>query len=368
MAATTRPDEIPATMPAAVFQGIRDVTVEQLDTPTLGPRDVLLEVSHCGICGSDLHFVVHWPGAGKPGTVEGHEFSGTVVAVGADVEVWHVGDRVVGGPSPRCGHCEYCLADRPSLCVERGKVGADEGDWMGAFARYKKMRADQVLAVPEGLEMRHAALVEPLAVALHGITRSGGADPAKRYLVTGGGPIGFLSVAALGAAGVQGVVVSEPHASRRELCERLGARTVTPDALETPAMPHDIVAEPFDVVLECSGHKAAIESALAQLKRGGTLVLVGAGIAKPKLDTNRVLLNELVITGSFVYDHDGFPRALELLASGKLPLDVLVEPDEVGLEGLVDACVALNDGALAGKVMVVPSQGTGASSAHESGV
>ena len=85
------PPNIPATMPAAVFQGIRDVTVEEIPTPALGPRDVLLEVSHCGICGSDLHFVVHWPGAGKPGTVEGHEFSGTIVAVGTRRE------RVAGG-------------------------------------------------------------------------------------------------------------------------------------------------------------------------------------------------------------------------------------------------------------------------------
>ncbi len=343
-------------MPAAVFQGIRDVTVQDLPTPAVGPRDVLLEVSHCGICGSDLHFVVHWPGAGKPGSVEGHEFSGTVVAVGSDVTEWKVGDRVVGGPTPRCGRCEYCLAHRPSLCVERGRVGAEDA-WMGAFARYKKMSADQVLRVPENLEMRHAALVEPLAVALHGITRSGGADPAKRYLVTGGGPIGFLTVAALRALGVDDIVVSEPHSRRRELCERLGARTITPDSLETPAMPHDLVAEPFDVVLECSGHKEAIEAGLGQLKRAGILVLVGAGISKPRFDSNRILLNELVITGSFVYDHDGFPRALEMLASGKLPLDLLVEPEEVGLDGLVDACVALNDGELAAKVMVVPSRG-----------
>jgi threonine dehydrogenase-like Zn-dependent dehydrogenase len=163
-------------------------------------------------------------------------------------------------------------------------------------------------------------------------------------------------VAALRAAGVTDIVVSEPHASRRALCEKLGARTVMPDDLEMPAMPHDLVAEPFDVVLECSGHKAAIESALSQLKRAGVLVLVGAGISKPKFDSNRILLNELMITGAFVYDYDGFPRALELLASGKLPLDDLVEADEVGLEGLVDACVALNDGELAAKVMVVPGR------------
>jgi threonine dehydrogenase-like Zn-dependent dehydrogenase len=122
-------------------------------------------------------------------------------------------------------------------------------------------------------------------------------------------------------------------------------------------MPHDMVDAPFDVVLECSGNNLAMESGLAQLKRGGTLVMVGAGIRRPKFDNNRILLNELVITGAFVYDHDGFAQALELLASGKVPLDVLVEPEDVPLSGLLDAAIRLHEGELAAKVMVVPKTG-----------
>jgi threonine dehydrogenase-like Zn-dependent dehydrogenase len=349
--------DLPATMPAAVLKGLRHVDVEDRPLPTLGPRELLLEISHCGICGSDLHFMVEWEGAAKPGAIEGHEFSGTVVAVGSDVEGWTIGEAVVGGPSPRCGICDYCLAGRPSLCLERGKAGAGENEWQGAFARFKAVRADETLRVPDGLSLRHAALVEPMAVALHGITRSGGARLDARYLVTGGGPIGFLSVAALKAEGVDDIVVSEPHAGRRELCERLGARTVDPSELHVPGMPHDLVAEPFDVVLECSGHGDAMEAGLAQLKRAGILVLVGAGMRRPRFDNNRILLNELVITGSFVYDADGFPRALALLASGRVPLDVLVEPDDVPLDGLLDAALGLHEGRLAAKVMVVPRVG-----------
>jgi 2-desacetyl-2-hydroxyethyl bacteriochlorophyllide A dehydrogenase len=349
--------DLPATMPAAVLKGLRHVEVEDRPVPAPGPGEVLLEVSHCGICGSDLHFMVEWEGAAKPGAIEGHEFSGTVVALGEGVTGWAIGEEVVGGPSPRCGTCEYCLQGRPSLCTERGKVGAGEKPWQGAFAGYKTVPAAEMLRVPDGLSLKHAALVEPMAVALHGITRAGGADAAKRYLVTGGGPIGFLSVAALKAAGVDDIVVSEPHAGRRDLCARLGARTVDPMELETPMMPHDIVAEPFDVVLECSGHREAMEAGLAQLKRAGTLVFVGAGIRRPRFDNNRILLNELTITGSFVYDADGFPRALELLASGKVPLDVLVERDDVPLDGLLDAAVDLHEGRLAAKVMVVPRVG-----------
>src|SRR4029078_11722607 len=97
--------------------------------------------------------------------------------------------------TPRCGKCEYCTAQRPSLCVERNSVGGD-GTWQGGFAGYKVVHAAEALPVPDGLSLKHAALTEPLAVALHGITRAGGARPGTRWLVTGGRPIGFVSVAA----------------------------------------------------------------------------------------------------------------------------------------------------------------------------
>ena len=341
------------TMRAAVYHGVREVTVEDRPTPRLGPHDVLLEVSHCGVCGTDLHFVLE--GWGIPPSIEGHEYSGRVVALGDEVEGWAIGDEAVGGPSPRCGECEYCRSGRPSLCTGRGKFG-DGKEWQGAFAQYVKVEDAALQRVPEGLSLRHAALAEPLAVALHGMTR-GGVTAGQRVLVTGGGPIGALSAAACLARGVAEVVVSEPSPRRRALAERLGATVTDPSGLTTPAYPGDVVDEPFDVALECSGHAVAMEAALGQLKRAGTLVLVGAGIKPPKFDPNRILLNELVITGAFVYDDDGFPKALELLASGKLPLDVLVEADDVPLEGLLDAIDGLGRGEIPGKVLIAPNEG-----------
>jgi L-iditol 2-dehydrogenase len=344
--------DVSPVMPAAVFMGLRDVAVEERPTPTIGSGELLLEVSHCGICGSDLHFLLEW--GGRTGVIEGHEFSGTVVGVGSDVTGWSLGDRAIGGPSPKCGVCEYCRANRPQLCSDRSRVGTGESDWQGAFARYKTVTAAEALRVPDNLSLKHAALTEPLAVALHGITRGGGARPGTRWLITGAGPIGFLSVAALKAMGVDDIVVSEPKERRRALAEKLGARVIEPDSLTTPQWPHDVVDEPFDVVLECSGNGRAMEAGLAQLKRAGTLVLVGAGMARPKFDPNRILLNELEITGAYVYDHDGFPRALELLASGKMPNDLLVEQEDYPLNRLLDAAIGLHEGELAAKAMVVP--------------
>lgn len=341
-------------MQAAVYREQGLMEVEERPVPKVGPNDVLLEVSHCGVCGSDVHFVSE--GWGTPGSVEGHEWSGRVVAVGDQVTQWKVGDAAVGGPTPRCGKCEHCLADRPSLCVERSTPGSSAHS-DGAFAEYILTGETHLRRVPDGMDMRVAALAEPLAVALHGITRSG-LQAGQRLLVTGGGPIGTLSVAAARALGVNDIVVSEPHPKRRALAERLGARVVLPEELVPPPTPGDVVDEPFDVALDCSGNARAMESALCQLKRGGTLVIVGAGIQRPKFDNNRILLNELVITGAFVYDADGFERSLELLADPNFPSEVLIEPDDVPLEQILDAIGRLHEGELAAKVMIVPTRAT----------
>ena len=224
-------------MRAAVYRGPRDIVVEERPVPELGADDVLLEVSHCGVCGSDLHMFVD--GWGAPNSIGGHEFSGRVVAVGDDVTTWSPGDEVVGGPSQRCGKCEYCLAGRPQLCVGRSNPGV--GDFQGAFADFVRVREPELLRVPPGVSMRAAALTEPLAVALHGLTR-GGVRAGQRILVTGCGPIGALTLAAARARGITDVVASEPHPSRRALAERLGAVVVAPDELGRPAMPFDLVA------------------------------------------------------------------------------------------------------------------------------
>ncbi len=344
---------VPSTMRAAVYHGKLDVTIEDRPVPQLGPHDVLLEVSHCGICGSDLHFVIE--GWGQPGSVEGHEYSGRVAAVGDAVTKWRVGDEVVGGPGLRCGQCEYCRAGRPSLCTGRDAPGRDAHD-DGAFAEYTLLHEDRLVRIPPGLTLREAALAEPLAVALHGLTQ-GRVEAGHRVLVTGCGPIGALSTAAALTLGVREVVVSEPHPKRRRLAERLGATAITPDELETPDFPSRVVDEAFDVALECSGHPAAMETGLGQLKRAGTLVLVGAGMRRPRFDNNRILMNEIVITGAFVYDEDGFDRALALLASPGFPTDVLIEAEDVPLDGLVDAILGLHDGELAAKVMIAPGGG-----------
>jgi len=355
-------------MPVAVYRRPGLVEVEERTVPEPGPGEVLVEVDHCGICGSDIHLMLEgW--AGRPGLVAGHEFTGTVAAVGDGVQGWAPGDPVVGGPSPRCGRCRRCLEGKPSQCEDRGSV-VDNRD--GAFAGYVLVSAASLLRRPPALTARSAALAEPLAVALHGLTRSGVAR-GDSVMVIGAGPIGALSIAALVARGIGPVIAVEPGERRRRLARDLGASEVLdPSALETfPSWEPERLAErAVHVVLECSGKKAAMEAGFQQLLRGGTLALVGAGIDQPTFDPNRWILNELSVVGSFVYDQDGFADALELLASDGFPTDLIIEADDVPLDGISEALSGLARGRFAGKVMVVPrlSEGAdGASTAHGKG-
>jgi 2-desacetyl-2-hydroxyethyl bacteriochlorophyllide A dehydrogenase len=336
---------------AAVYRGERSIAVEERPVPELGPRDALIEVSHCGICGTDLHVVLE--GMGRPGSIGGHEYAGRVAALGAEVEGFRLGEAVVGGAFPGCGRCAACEAERPSLCRQRPAAGVDP--FQGAFAEFVRVPGDQLVRLPEDLPLREAALAEPLAVALHAITLSR-IESGSRALVSGSGPIGLLVVAALRAGGLDEIVASEPGAVRRARAAALGAESILPDDLVAPRMPFDIAEDPFDVAFECSGHPRAMEAALAQLRPGGTLVLVGTGMRRPKLDHNRILLNELLVTGAYGYDAGGFEDAVELLASGVLPTPLLVEPDDVPLEGLLGAMERLAAGELGGKVMTVPKE------------
>jgi (R,R)-butanediol dehydrogenase/meso-butanediol dehydrogenase/diacetyl reductase len=341
---------IPASMPAAVFKGDGKIAIEEIALPDVGPEEVLLEISHCGICGTDLHMVLD--GWGRPGSVGGHEYSAIVLAVGSAVSSWKPGDAVVGGPTPGCGSCDRCVAGHANLCRQRERFGSSP--FTGAFALYKLNRAETLYRVPEQLDLRAAALTEPVAVALRGVRRSG-ARAGDRVLVTGGGPIGLLTVAVLKATGVEQIAVSEPNEARRRLALAMGASSaIHPSDLEQPVMPMDTISSPYRVAIECSGRVAAAEAALASLDVAGTLVLSGAGMDRPKLDTNRVILNELRITGTFEYEPADYRAALDLLAAGTIPAETVIEPVDQPLDRLQWAIEQLAAGELAGKVMVAP--------------
>ena len=335
-------------MSAAVYVGDGRIAVEQVPCPEPGPGEVLVEIAECGICGSDLHMVLEQ--YAKPGAILGHEWSG-IVAAAPSGSGWSPGDRVVGNPAAGCGLCRPCRRGRPSVCLNRPT--ADFVGYRGAFCQYKSVAVDSLIRIPDSLPTRVAALTEPMAITLHAL---GLADvgPGDRVLVTGAGPVGLLLVAALGVQGISDITVSEPSAVRRQQALDVGAtRVVTPDMLEQPPMALP-VAEPYAVVFECSGRASAAESALDQLDYAGVFVFVGTGSTMPRVNHNRIIVLEQTLIGAYNYDADGFGPALELLASGSLPLDVLIESEDIALDEIVQVMHQLADGEIPGKVLVRP--------------
>lgn len=313
-------------MLASVYVGDDALAVDDVPVPELVPGEVRIEVSHCGICGTDLHLVLEQ--IARPGTILGHEWAGTIVALGDGVEGWAVGDRVVCGPAPGCGVCRACLRGRPSVCHERPIV--DHLAFRGAFARYVRADAARLLRIPDSLSTRVAALTEPVAIAQHAVRLSG--------------------------------VTSNDRASRRVRALEVGAaRVVVPEDLPPGPMGRP-VPEPYAVVFECSGKASAAERALDQADFGGTFMFVGTGHEQPRVNHNRVIILELELLGAYNYGTEGWQPALDLLASGALPVDALIDADDVFLDGLLPAMERLAAGEIPAKVMVRPvserSEGT----------
>jgi (R,R)-butanediol dehydrogenase / meso-butanediol dehydrogenase / diacetyl reductase len=335
-------------MQAAVYVGDGKIAVEQVPRPEPGPGEVLVEIAECGICGSDLHMVLER--YAKPGAILGHEWSG-IVAAAPDDSRWSPGDRVVGNPAPGCGVCRPCRRGRPSVCLNRAP--ADFVGYRGAFCQYKTVAADGLIRIPDSLPSRVAALAEPTAITLHAL-RLADVGPGDRVLVTGAGPVGLLIVAVLGARGISDITVSEPSAVRRQQALDVGAtRVVTPDMLEQPALALP-VAEPYAVVFECSGHAGAAEAGFGQLDYAGTLVIVGTGFEPPRINQNRMIIFELEIIGAYNYNDEGFQPAVDLLDSGTLPIEALIEPDNIGLSEVMVSMERLARGEIPSKVMVEP--------------
>lgn len=346
--------EAPPTMRAAVIEGPGALVVRELERPVPAAGELLVRVEYCGVCGTDLHSVLE--GWATPGSVVGHEWSGRVVAAGSEVDSVQAGDLVVGGP-PWCGDCEFCRAGRPSQCPH-DPLRSGGGGHSGAFAEYVVAAAHSVHRAPDSLDARTAALAEPLAVALHGLTlaRLPHDVASCRVLVSGAGPLGLLVVAALADRGVGRLDVAEPSATRRRQAIAAGAAdAVEPaDLPAVPAMPTECSPDAYDVVFETSGQASAIDTAIGLLRPTGTVVLLGTASMSARIDPIRILLNELVVTGAYCYDADGIDDALELLATGRLPTNAVQSPDDVGLDDLLSAMRRSKTGELSTKVMVRP--------------
>jgi L-iditol 2-dehydrogenase len=306
-------------MRAAVLREPGDVVIEERPIPRAGPGEVVVRVRAVGVCGSDTHYYEH----GRIGRfvvdaplVLGHEAAGEVTDLGPGVTRLVVGERVSIEPGVPDLTCGQCLAGRYNLCPNMRFFGTPPVD--GAFAEYVVVHEAFAHPVPYSVGDDAAALLEPLSVGIWACMKAR-VTAGSRVLITGAGPIGLVSVQAALAFGATEVVVSDVNPVRLALAKELGA-TMVIDAREASVT--DLHRSP-EVLLECSGHPPAIGEAIRALDRAGRAVLVGMGGDEILLPLSVIQERELELTGTFRYAGT-WPRAIALIASGRINLDRLV--------------------------------------------
>jgi (R,R)-butanediol dehydrogenase / meso-butanediol dehydrogenase / diacetyl reductase len=340
---------------AAVFHGPRDVRIENVPDPAEpAAGEVVLEVLRAAICGTDAAEWDHGPVLCRPGVVLGHEFVGRVASVGSDVTSLRAGDRVVSGAGISCGRCDWCLRRRTNLCAEYRTLGLQVD---GGLAEYVTSPVSICRPVPDTCDDDAAAMTQPLAVALHALSRVG-QRPDDVVAVIGAGGIGSFIIAGASRRAVEGRVVAiDVDGSRLATASALGAAE-TADA--TGCDLSELLLElsdgvGFDVVIEASGAPHAPAAAIAGARRGGRVLLVGLHGAPRELDLNRMILREVDIFTTVAHVCDSnIPAALELLAGSdvaavtagpRIPLEALVE----------DGLRLLAERRASGKILVTPA-------------
>ncbi len=308
-------------MKATYFLGNQTFEVRERPVPKAQPGTVVIRNYACGVCGTDVHIYHGEPGSAEvhPPVVLGHEYSGVITELGAGVQGLQVGDHVTIDPNIYCGVCPACRNGKKQMCSHMEAVGVTMD---GGFAEYSMVPAAQALRLNPEVPLEFGAMSEPLACCIHGIDRAE-IKVGDTVCVVGGGAIGLLLLQLARLSGAARVIVSEPNAIRREKALLLGADFCL-DPLEAGALEKYMDytdGEGADVVIECAGNHAAVESAFQFAKRGATILLfsvpsVGAVYELPLFD---VFQKELTIRGTFV-NPDTHQRAVALINSGRIQI------------------------------------------------
>ncbi|MBB3048262.1 threonine dehydrogenase-like Zn-dependent dehydrogenase [Litorivivens lipolytica] len=330
-------------MPLVNVHGPDDVRIDQVDIPEPGDDDVLVKVSLCGICGSDLGYIRMGGLGGTQPMPLGHELVGTVAALGENVGSLSAGDRVVINP----------MANANAI----GNGGPE-----GGFAPFLQVRGvardpRALLKVPDTLPSEHAALVEPLSVALHGCHK-GQAKQGDRVVVFGAGPIGLSAIVALRYLGVSDIVAVDLSEFRLSIARQLGATTIQAQTdLAAALMEHqgrtDLMGMSVpntDLYLETTGAGPVFEQITSLAKTGARVVVLGLHKAPVSFDLVNLLMRELVVTGSMAYDNE-FSDVISMLSRGDIDVSPLISHC-LPLSKFTEALALAGDISTAAKVLI----------------
>ncbi|MDG4757379.1 alcohol dehydrogenase catalytic domain-containing protein [Micromonospora sp. WMMD710] len=327
-------------MKAVVYRGARHLGIEKRDPEAPGHGQVRIEVAYTGICGTDLH-IYHGDMDARVGAsaIIGHEMSGRIAAVGEDVTGWTVGQAVTVMPTRPCGRCAACRRGLSHVCHKMNFLGIDSP---GAMQSSWTVPADLVLPLPADLPLDHAALVEPVAVAVHDVRR-GNVTADDQVVVVGGGPVGVLIATVAQGRGAR-VLLVEPDPVRRAVAGRIGVEAVDPGTTDVVALVNDRTdGAGADVAFEVSGAAPGVATAVDVLTTRGRLVMVAIHPKPREVNLHRFFWRELELLGARLYQRDDMVEAIRLVASGAIPARELISRVEP-VEAATAAFTALEGG------------------------
>jgi L-iditol 2-dehydrogenase len=321
---------------ALVLEQYKEFAYVDVKDPVItDDREVLVRVEAVSICGSDVHGMDGSTGRRRPPIIMGHEASGVIAKGGRAVRGFSVGDRVTFDSTIYCGECFHCRRGEPNLCDDRRVLGVSCAEYKqdGAFAEYLVVPERILYRLPDNLDFVSASLTEPLAVAAHA-ARIGECELGDSIAVIGAGLIGLLLIQVLRASCSGRIIAVDLDSSRLDAARGFGADDTVlagPDAVNTIRALTG--GRGVDRAFEAVGASAPIATAIASLRKGGTLVLVGNLSPTIDIPLQAVVTRQLTLKGSCAIAGE-YPLALELMASGK-----------VDAKALVSAVAPLSDGA-----------------------
>ncbi len=341
-------------MKAVAIKGVRQFEIKDIPEPKSDGKKVIIEVSKTGICGSDIHY---WVNGEPKGLVMGHEFAGVVVDPGDRLDLVK-GDRVTALPISPCGECEACRNGDVQFCPKTWNEAVGLSiDNPGGLTSKIAIRSDMVIKVPDNVTDEEVAMVEPLAVGLHA-AHLGRIAVGDDVLVIGAGIIGLASAEFAKKEGASYVAITETNKARGEKAVDLGVADEYYDATDKDLV-EKLMAKTnggFDVVIECVGNGAAVNSAISMVKPGGIVVLVGVATDAVPTYTVMAVMKELVVQGAIAYTYNEFKSCIDLIS--RKQVDVLKFVDDiVPLERVQEAYERLTSGTDAAvKILVDPSK------------
>jgi L-iditol 2-dehydrogenase len=311
---------------ALVLENTKQFVLKDVPDPETGPQEVLVQVKACGICGSDVHGMDGSTGRRIPPIIMGHEASGVIAAIGAQVSDFKAGDRVTFDSTVYCGCCYFCRRGDINLCDNRRVLGVSCGDYRrdGAFAEYLAVPERILYRLPDNVSFEQAAMVEPCSIAVHAVARTP-ISLNDTALLVGSGMIGALVIQCLRAAGCGRIIAVDVEPAKLELAQKMGADVVL-NAGHTDVLTeikHRTNNRGADVAFEAVGTSAAVQTALDGIRKGGSLSLIGNLSPMIEFALQSAVTREITLYGS-CGSRGEYPACLEMIARGTLDVQALI--------------------------------------------